>query len=148
MNYVKVLFLKEVGAFVGSDGRVYGPYSPRDEAEIPEEDARALALKGAVAIMGGYVVGGEALPDASSSKDTQLFKPLFSPLMLMFLGFILVSVGFIVMSLSTVDVRGWVWYFPLPPVPISGSESILMAILPLVAFLALFVALLYLFMKC
>lgn len=146
MNYVKVLFLKEVGAFVGSDGRIYGPYSPRDEAEIPEEDARALALKGAVAIVEGYVFE-EGYSDTSTPKSPQYVKSLLSPLVLMFIGFALVFLGFVIMSFSAVNVRGWVWYFPLPPMPVSGPESILIAVLPVVAFLAFFIVLLYLFTK-
>jgi hypothetical protein len=62
MRYVKVVFLKEVGAFKGRDGAVYGPYKPREEAIIPEEDARELALKGLVATIGCYAVG-DALVD-------------------------------------------------------------------------------------
>jgi hypothetical protein len=58
MRYVKVLFLKEVGAFKGRDGAVHGPYKSREEAIIPKEDARELALKGLVATIGCYAVGG------------------------------------------------------------------------------------------
>jgi hypothetical protein len=57
MRYVKVVFLKGVEAFKGSDGAVHGPYKPREEAIIPEEDARELALKGLVATIGCYAVG-------------------------------------------------------------------------------------------
>jgi hypothetical protein len=58
VKYARVVFLKEVGAFKGRDGAVYGPYKPKDEAIIPEEDARELALKGLVATIGCYAVEG------------------------------------------------------------------------------------------
>ena len=63
MRYVKVVFLKNVEAFRGRDGAVYGPYKPKEEAIIPEEDARELALKGLVATIDCYAVEG-ALVDA------------------------------------------------------------------------------------
>ena len=63
VRYVKVVFLKEVGAFKGRDGALYGPYKPKEEAIIPEEDARELALKGLVATIDCYAVEG-ALVDA------------------------------------------------------------------------------------
>jgi hypothetical protein len=62
VSYVEVVFLKEVGAFKGRDGAVYGPYEAKEEAIIPEEDARELALKGLVATIGCYAVG-DALVD-------------------------------------------------------------------------------------
>jgi len=58
MKYAKVVFLKEVGAFKGRDGALYGPYKPKEKAIIPEEDARELALKGLVATIGCYAVEG------------------------------------------------------------------------------------------
>ena len=38
MRYVKVVLLKDVGAFRGRDGAVYGPYKSREEAIIPEDE--------------------------------------------------------------------------------------------------------------
>ena len=71
MKYARVVFLKEVGAFKGRDGAVYGPYKPKDEATIPEEDARELALKGLVATIGCYAVEG-TLVDAEKRIEPEL----------------------------------------------------------------------------
>jgi hypothetical protein len=112
VRYVKVVFLKEVGAFVGRDGSIYGPYKPKDEAIIPEEDARSLALQGAVAIVGGYVVE-EAKP---------LARPPISPLrsfLFMSVGIALIIVGSVLMAISSMglaEAKGIVTIFPLPPI--------------------------------
>ena len=139
MKYVKVVFLKEVGAFVGKDGVVYGPYKPKEEAIIPEEDARSLALEGAVAIVGGYAVG-EAKP---------LARPSVSPLMpfiLMSIGFVLIVVGSMLIALSSMgleEAKGVVTIFPLPPIAVSGLLAILIPVIFIAVFLAAFLLILY-----
>ncbi len=139
MRYVKVVFLKEVGAFVGKDGSVYGPYKPKDEAIIPEEDARSLALEGAVAIVGGYAVGGPG----------PLAKPSVSPLrpfILMSIGITLIVVGSILMaisSLSLTEAQGVVAIFPLPPITVSGLLALLIPVIFIAVFLAAFLLVLY-----
>ena len=72
VRYVKVAFLKEVGAFKGRDGAVYGPYKPREEAIIPEEDARELALKGLVATIDCYAVEGTPVDAERRVKPIEL----------------------------------------------------------------------------
>ena len=139
MKYVKVVFLKEVGAFVGKDGNVYGPYKPKDEAIIPEEDARSLALEGAVAIVGGYAVE-EARPLARPSVS-----PL-RPFLFMSIGIALIIVGSVLMalsSLSSMEARGIVTIFPLPPITVSGLLALLIPVIFIVVFLAAFLLILY-----
>jgi len=139
VRYVRVVFLKEVGAFVGKDGNVYGPYKPKDEAIIPEEDARSLALEGAVAIVGGYAVGGLrplARPSASPLR----------PFILMSIGITLIVVGSILMaisSLSSTEAQGVVAIFPLPPITVSGLLALLIPLIFVVVFLAAFLLVLY-----
>ena len=143
MKYVKVVFLKEVGAFVGKDGNVYGPYKPKDEAIIPEEDARSLALEGAVAIVGGYAVEGAG----------PLARPSVSPLrpfLFMSIGIALIIVGSALMaisSLSSVEARGIVTVFPLPPIAVSGLLALLIPVIFIVVFLAAFLLILYFALK-
>jgi len=135
VRYVKVVFLKEVGAFVGRDGNVYGPYKPKEEAIIPEEDARSLALEGAVAIVGGYAIE-EARPSVSLSR----------PLLFMSIGIVLVIVGSVLMalsSLSSMEARGVVTIFPLPPIAVSGLLALLIPVIFIVVFLAAFLLILY-----
>ena len=139
MRYVKVVFLKEVGAFVGRDGNVYGPYKPKEEAIIPEEDARSLALEGAVAIVGGYAIE-EARPLARPSVS------LSRPLLFMSIGIVLVIVGSVLMalsSLSSMEARGVVTIFPLPPIAVSGLLALLIPVIFMVVFLAAFLLILY-----
>jgi len=139
VKYVKVVFLKEVGAFVGKDGNVYGPYKPKDEAIIPEEDARSLALEGAVAIVGGYAVE-EARPLARPSVS-----PL-RPFLFMSIGIALIIVGSVLMalsSLSSMEARGIVTIFPLPPITVSGLLALLIPVIFIVVFLAAFLLILY-----
>lgn len=148
MEYVRVVFLKEVGAFVGSDGQVYGPYKPGDEAVIPIEDAKALALRGAVARVGGYIVEEGVKPSPAISRvPPQKMASLFSFLALMSIGFALIIVGFILMSISAMNVLGSIAIFPFPPIVISGSEAIVVAILPIVIILAFLIFFLYLAMR-
>jgi len=143
VKYVKVVFLKEVGAFVGKDGNVYGPYKPKDEAIIPEEDARSLALEGAVAIVGGYAVEGAG----------PLARPSVSPLrpfLFMSIGIALIIVGSALMaisSLSSVEARGIVTVFPLPPIAVSGLLALLIPVIFIVVFLAAFLLILYFALK-
>lgn len=147
MNYAKVIFLKEVGAFVGSDGKVYGPYRPGDEAVIPEDDAKALALRGAAARIGGYVVEEGVKPDFTTLRGRSEVESRFSPLMLMSIGFSLVIVGFILMSFSAMKVSGAIAVFPFPPIVVSGPEAVLIAILPLAVILIFIALFLYLVMR-
>jgi len=145
VNYVKVVFLKEVGAFVGSDGKVYGPYSPGDEAIIPEEDAKALTLEGAAARIGGYIIEQGKPPARPHHEGGGIFKTLlFSPLLLLWIGFALIAIGFIMMSFSAISPQGLIWVFPLPPISISGPEAMLLAVLPIAIILIIFIAFIYL----
>jgi hypothetical protein len=139
VRYVKVVFLKEVGAFVGRDGSIYGPYKPKDEAIIPEEDARSLALQGAVAIVGGYVVE-EAKPLARPSTS-----PL-RPFLFMSIGIALIIVGSVLMAISSTGLagaKGIVTIFPLPPIGVSGLLALLIPVIFIVAFLVVFLLILY-----
>jgi hypothetical protein len=139
MRYVKVIFLKEVGAFVGRDGNVYGPYKPKDEAIIPEEDARSLALQGAIAMVGGYAVE-EARPFAKPSVS-----PL-RPFVFMSIGIALIIVGSILMAISSTglaEAKGIVTIFPLPPIGVSGLLVLLIPVIFIVAFLIVFLLILY-----
>jgi hypothetical protein len=139
VRYVKVVFLKEVGAFVGKDGNVYGPYKPKDEAIIPEEDARSLALQGAVAIVGGYVV----------EEVKPLARPSISPLrpfLFMSIGIVLMIVGSILMAISSMglgEAKGFVTIFPLPPIVVSGLLALLIPVIFIVLFLAVFLLMFY-----
>ncbi|RLF07156.1 MAG: hypothetical protein DRJ60_03305 [Thermoprotei archaeon] len=146
MNYVKVVFLKEVGAFVGSDGKIYGPYSPGDEAIIPEEDAKALALEGAAARIGGYIIEQGKTPPPYERRGA-LKTVLSSPFLLLWIGFALIIIGFIIMSFSAISPQGFIWIFPLPPIPISGPEAILLAVLPIAIVLIMFVVFMYLMLR-
>ncbi|MEM0217832.1 MAG: hypothetical protein QXM73_03660 [Candidatus Nezhaarchaeales archaeon] len=145
MSYVKVVFLKDVGAFVGSDGKIYGPYKSGDEAVIPEDNAEALALRGAVARIGGYVIeeGTKPSPAAFKSLPSKMGFPLLFPI-LMSIGFILIVVGLMLMSLSVMKVSGIITIFPSPPIVISGPEAILIAILPMAIILMFIILFLYL----
>jgi len=139
VKYVKVVFLKEVGAFVGRDGAVYGPYKPKDEAIIPEEDAKSLALEGAVAIIGSYAVE-EAKPLARPSASA------LRPFVFMSIGIVLVMVGSILMALSSLsltEARGLIAIFPLPPIAVSGLLALLIPIIFVVAFFIAFLLILY-----
>jgi len=139
VKYVKVVFLREVGAFVGRDGAVYGPYKPKEEAIIPEEDARSLALEGAVAIVGGYAVG-EAKPLVGPSVS-----PLM-PLILMSIGFVLIVVGSMLIALSSAGLegaKGVVTIFPLPPIAVSGLLAILIPLIFIAVFLVAFLLIFY-----
>ncbi|MHC1601142.1 MAG: DNA replication complex subunit Gins51 [Candidatus Nezhaarchaeales archaeon] len=145
MNYVKVVFLKEVGAFVGSDGKIYGPYSPGDEAIIPEEDAKALSLEGAAARIGGYIIERGKPPMPIPHERSSPFKTILSsPLLLLWVGFVLIVIGFIIMSFSAISPQGFIWIFPLPPISVSGPEVILLAVLPIAIVLIMFIVFLYL----
>lgn len=145
MDYVRVVFLKDVGAFVGSDGKIYGPYKPGDEAAIPESDAKALALRGAVAIIGGYIIEESIKPSPATLKNPpSKASTLLSPLILMSIGFALVIIGLIVMSFSIMNMSGIVAVFPFPPIVISGPEAVLIAIIPLATILTLIILFLYL----
>ncbi|MDH5815323.1 MAG: hypothetical protein QE164_00770 [Candidatus Nezhaarchaeota archaeon] len=148
MDYAKVVFLKDVGAFVGSDGKIYGPYRSGDEAVIPEDDARTLALRGAVAIIGGYIVeeGTRPSPITLKSPASKTKFPLLLPI-LMSIGFVLIIVGLIIMSLSAVNVSGVVTILPFPPIVISGPEAVLIAILPIAVILTFIILFLYLTMR-
>ncbi|MCS7139775.1 MAG: hypothetical protein N3F04_06510 [Candidatus Nezhaarchaeota archaeon] len=150
MNYVKVVFLRRVGAFVGKDGRVYGPYSPGDEALIPEGDAEELSLKGAAARIEGYVIKELKPLPLSVRRATDSLKTLYSPsLLLLWLGLVLVIVGFMVVSLSMISLspQGIIWIFPFPPFSISGYELAIIVLLPIISFLVTLIILLYLFSK-
>lgn len=148
MDYVRVVFLREVGAFVGSDGKIYGPYKVGDEAVIPEDDAKALALRGAAAIIGGYIVEEGVKPGSTISKSppSKMESP-FSPLIIMSIGFALMIIGIIFMSLSAMNVSSTVAIFPFPPIVISGPEAILIAILPITIILTFLIIFLYLVAK-
>ena len=135
MRYVKVVFLREVGAFVGKDGTVYGPYKPKEEAIIPEEDARSLALEGAVAVIGSYAIE-EARPSVSPLR----------PLVFMSIGIALIIVGSVLMalsSLSSMEARGVVTIFPLPPIAVSGLLALLIPVIFIAVFLIAFLLTLY-----
>lgn len=137
INYVKVVFLKKVGAFIGSDGKTYGPYSPGDEAIIPEEDAKSLVFEGAAARIGGYTIE----EPIESVKET-----ISSPIILLIIGFILIMIGFIIMSFSAINSHGFIWIFPFPPISVTGP-LIIFAILPLIIFLIFFIVFIYIMIK-
>ncbi|MDI9619447.1 MAG: hypothetical protein QFX33_01285 [Candidatus Nezhaarchaeota archaeon] len=130
MRYVKVVFLKEVDSFIGSDGKVYGPYNPGDEAIIPEDEAEALSAEGAVAKVGGHIVG---------EGGQQLRICWGSPSLLLGIGLSLIAVGFIIIMISSMALapQGVVWVFPLPPIRVSGAEALALLLLPIAVVFAL-----------
>ena len=140
MRYVKVVFVRRVGAFVGSDGRIYGPYEPGDEDVIPEDDAEKLSLEGAAARIGGYTVdrGLPVKPKPLSERG----RSFFTPFKMLVLGFALVVVGFVIMALSVPVGHGVVWIFPLPPIALEGLE-LLLALLPVVLIVVILIIILY-----
>jgi len=141
INYVKVVFLKRVGAFIGSDGKAYGPYSPGDEAIIPEEDAKSLVFEGVAARIGGYTIEELKPIELKSLKEI-----ISSPMILLMIGFTLIIIGFILMSFSAIISHGIIWIFPFPPISVTGP-MLIFAIIPLIIFILFFIIFIYLMIK-
>lgn len=49
-GYVTAYATKNIAAFIGVDGKTYGPYKPKDAALLPKEDADRLIAEGALSL--------------------------------------------------------------------------------------------------